>query len=296
MRVFVTGATGYVGSAVVVALVRGGHDVSGLSRSEAGDRAVSALGARPVRGELGQVARLGPALAEHDALVHAAVDYGLGAAADREALDAMLAAARVPGRARMVLYTSGVWVLGEARSAAAESASTDRPAAAVAWRPAHERAVLGAATAELATAVIRPGIVYGERRGLVSPWFESAEREGAARIVGDGRNRWALVHRDDLGELYRLVVEARARGVFHGVDGAAPTVGDAARAASAAAGRGEVRSTPVAEARAQMGAAADALVLDQVAVSARAGEVGWRPRHPPFVEAAPDAYREWKAR
>jgi nucleoside-diphosphate-sugar epimerase len=165
----------------------------------------------------------------------------------------------------------------------------------VAWRPAHERRVLEAATDRVSTAVIRPGIVFGERRGLVVPWFDSAVREGRTAFVGSGDQRWAFVHREDLAELYRLVVERRARGVFHGVDGASPTVAEAAAAASRAAGKGgAVRAIPVEEARKSMGPMADALAADQVIVSARAAEVGWAPRHPPFVKDAERAFAEWR--
>jgi nucleoside-diphosphate-sugar epimerase len=294
MKVFVTGGTGYVGSAVVTALVRAGHEVSVLSRSEDRDAAVRALGATPVRGALGQLRGLAGRIAEHDVAVHAAVDYGLGPPADAEAIDALLEAARTAGRPFGVVYTSGVWVLGATPTPASEGAPTDRPAQAVAWRAGHERRVLGAASDRIAAAVIRPGIVFGERRGLVSPWFASAVKEGRSSFVGTGDQRWGLVHRDDLAELYRLVVEKRAAGVFHGVDGASPTVAEAAAAASRAAGKGAVRAVPVEEARKTMGPVADALALDQVVVSARGPEVGWAPRHPPFVKDAPNAFREWQ--
>ena len=294
MRVFVTGATGYIGSAVVEALVRAGHEVSGLSRSGARDAVLEGLGAHAVRGALGSMGSLTAVLAEQDALVHAAIDYGLGPPADREAIEALLAAAGTTGRPMVVVYTSGVWVLGDVPSPASEATPADHPPAAVAWRPEHEQRVLRSATSRIATAVIRPGIVYGEKRGLVSPWFERAVKQGAAEIVGEGLNRWAFVHRQDLADLYRLVVERRARGIFHGVDGAAPTVAEAARAASAAAaGKRGVVSVTLAKARATMGAVADALVMDQVVVSKRGQEVGWRPAHPPFPEAAAGAYREW---
>ncbi len=78
MKVFVTGGTGYVGGAIVQALVRAGHEVSALSRSEERDGTVKALGATPVRGSLGHMAPLAARIAEHDAVVHTAVDYGLG--------------------------------------------------------------------------------------------------------------------------------------------------------------------------------------------------------------------------
>jgi nucleoside-diphosphate-sugar epimerase len=298
MRVFVTGATGYVGSAIVGSLVRAGHRVSGLSRSSAADDALRKLAAEPVRGELGNVKALEASIAEHDAVVHAAVDYGLGPPADREAVGALLAAAR-RGGPRCVVYTSGVWVLGPTprHETFDERALVNQPAVAVAWRPAHERLVLDAEIPGVSTAVVRPGMVYGERRGLLSPWFAQATEKGATEVVGDGEQRWAFVHRDDLGELYRLVVERRAKGIFHGVDGQPTKVIDAARAASAAAGRGgAVKSIPVAELRRTFGPMADALAMDQVVVSRRAGEVGWQPRRPSFVQEAGAAFREWSAR
>lgn len=294
MNVFVTGGTGYVGSAVVASLVRAGHEVSALSRSEERDGAVRALGATPVRGSLGHMGPLASRIAEHDAAVHTAMDYGLGAPADAEAIEAMLDGARAAGRPFSVVYTSGVWVLGATATAASEAAPTDRPAEGVAWRPSHEKRVLEAAADRIATAVIRPGIVFGEKRGLVAPWFQSAVEEGRAAFVGTGDQRWALIHRTDLAELYRLVLEKRARGVFHGVDGASPTVAEAASAASRAAGKGAIRAIPVDEARGTMGAMADALAMDQVVVSARGAEVGWAPKHPPFVTDAPSVFREWK--
>lgn len=113
--------------------------------------------------------------------------------------------------------------------------------------------------------------------------------------MGTGDQRWAMVHRTDLAELYRLVVERRAGGIFHGVDGASPTVAEAASAASHAAGKGAVRAIAVEDARETMGALADALAMDQVVIGARGAEVGWAPRHPPFVQDAPNAFREWRA-
>lgn len=295
MKVFITGGTGYVGSAVVQALVRAGHEVSSLSRSDDRDRALKVLRATPVRGELGRLKELVPRIAEHDAVVHAAVDYGLGPPADAEAVDALLEAARAAGRPFTVLYTSGVWVLGSTQTPASEGAAT-QPPAAVAWRPGHERRVLDAASDRVATAVIRPGIVFGEKRGLVVSWFQSAVNEGRSAFVGTGDQRWAFVHRADLAELYKLVLEKRARGIFHGVDGASPRVAEAAAAASHAAGKGgAVRSIPVEEARQTFGPVADALALDQAVASARAVEVGWAPRHPPFLRDAPNAFREWRA-
>ncbi|GAO01379.1 NAD-dependent epimerase/dehydratase family protein [Anaeromyxobacter sp. PSR-1] len=294
MKVFVTGATGYIGSAIVSALARGGHQVTGLSRSEEKDAELRRRGATAVRGGLGHLGALARELAAQDAVVHAAVDYGLGPPADAEAVEAMITAARAAGRPFSIVYTSGVWVLGDTGGVADERASTDHPAAATAWRPAHERRVLGAAGDRIAAAVIRPGMVYGGRRGLITPWFDQATREGAATVVAPGTQRWSFVHVEDLAELYRLVVERRAQGVLHGVDGRPTPVAEAAAAYSRAAGKGAVRELPLAEARKAMGAMADALAMDQQVVTARAAEVGWTVRHPDVVSAAAEMYREWK--
>ncbi len=296
MRVFVTGGTGYIGSAVVQALRAAGHEVASLSRSTEKDQVARSLGAEPVRGNLADFSGLSGELERYDALVHLAQDYGLGPAADRRAFEALLAAARRAGGKRSVIYTSGVWVLGNVTTPTDESGSTNHPFAAVAWRPQHERDVLAAASREVAAAVIRPGIVWGEKRGLFASMLESAAKDGAATYVGSGEGRWCPIHRADLADLYRRVLESRAGGIFHGVDGTAPRVVQVAHSLSEAAGRkGAVRSVPVEEARKAYGPAADALAGDQVVVSKRGAEVGWVPRRPRFPEAAAAAWAEWKA-
>ncbi|BDG10484.1 NAD-dependent epimerase/dehydratase family protein [Anaeromyxobacter paludicola] len=297
MRVFVTGGTGYVGSAVVRALVEAGHEVTSLARSAAKEAALSRLGARAIRGDLSDPAGIARAARGSDGFVHAAMDYGLGPPADRAALEALLEAARQGEGPRVLVYTSGVWVLGDTGPEGAdESTAITHPAAAVAWRPAHEQLALGAAAGGLVTAVIRPGMVYGGKGGLLAPFFETAVKDGAAAFVGEGRNRWSLVHREDLARLYLRVLESRASGVYHGVDGEAPTLADLARAASQAAGKeGAVRPVPLEEARRGMGPMADALALDQVVRGEASQRLGWRPAWSGFLARARDAFREWAA-
>ncbi|HVT15471.1 MAG TPA: NAD-dependent epimerase/dehydratase family protein [Thermoanaerobaculia bacterium] len=297
MHVFVTGATGYIGHAVVGELAAAGHAVTGLVRSEEKGAALRALGARAVVGDIKEPDSYRSAAAEHEAIVHTAFEMsGAAVAADRTAVETLIAAAGA-GKAQSLVYTSGVWVLGETGdSPAFENSPTDRAAALVAWRPAHEKLVLEAGTHRLAAAVIRPGLVYGGRGGLIGLYFQAAEKEGAASHVGDGRNRIPPIHVEDLARFYRAVVERHARGIFHAVDGTAPTLADVASAASAAAGKqGATRSVPLAEARKSLGPVADCLVLDQVVESRRGVELGWRPTHPNFLGEAPQAYTEWKA-
>ena len=298
MRIFITGGTGYIGSAIVRALVEAGHSVTGLVRSPEKEAALRGLGATPVCGDLKEPSAYMDVAAEHDAAIHAAFEYGdRGADVDRMAVETLLAAASAGAGPRSVVYTSGVWVLGNTGERLAdEDASTAGAAPIVAWRPTHERLVLEAAGGQLATAVVRPGMVYGGKGGQVVAFFSSATKEGAATYVGSGTNRWSLVHRDDLAQLYRLVVEKRARGIFHGVDGAPVTVADAARAASQVAGKGgATRSTPLEEARKQMGPMANALCLDQIVGARRSAEFGWKPKYVSFPDSARAAFEEWRA-
>lgn len=298
MRIFITGGTGYIGSAIVRALVEAGHKVTGLVRSLEKAAALRELGGMPVLGDLKEPSRYGTAAAEHEAAIHAAFEYAdRGADVDRMAVETLLAAAKGAGEPRSVVYTSGVWVLGSTGERPVdEEASTARAAPVVVWRPRHERLVLDAGSSQLTTAVIRPGMVYGGKGGLVGRLFASAVETGAAAFVGSGANRWSLVHRDDLAHLYRLVVEKRARGVFHGVDGAPVAVADVARAASQAVGKGgATRSIPLEEARRQMGPTADALCLDQVIATRRSAAVGWKPEHASFPDSVRAAYEEWRA-
>jgi nucleoside-diphosphate-sugar epimerase len=295
MRVFITGATGYIGQAVVPALVEAGHEVVGLSRSAEKDNALVKLGAEPVRGSLSEPESYRAEAAQCEVIIHAAFDYQAeGAAKDLSAVDTLLAAAK-QGGAKSFIFTSGVWVLGSCPDGADEHHAT-HPFPTVKWRVDHEQRVLAARTADLATAVLRPGIVYGGKSSLLNPLFESAERDGAATYVGDGKNRWPLIYRDDLAQLYRLIIETQADGLFHGVDGSSLAVAEVARLAGLAAGKGgETKSLPLEVAKKERGAWVEALVLDQVVIAPRSRELGWQPRFASFAQGSVPAYSEWKA-
>jgi nucleoside-diphosphate-sugar epimerase len=298
VRVFVAGATGYVGAAVVSELVAAGHLVTGLSRSPAKAAEVAALGARPHAGDLDDPASYAGVAGDHDALVHVASITGPDRAArDRAAIFAMIDAARATSAPRMVVYTSGVWTLGSTGDTpATEDAPTDHPARLSVHRVALERDVIAAAGGALATAVLRPGDVYGGREGVASwlaQWLpESAGRAGIVHL-GDGRNRWPLVHRLDLGRFYRLVLERRAGGILHAVEDVAVPVVELARALGRVAGL-QVSSWSPAEAELKLGPGyVEALLLDQVIAAPRARALlGWRPERPPFLEAVAEVWAD----
>jgi nucleoside-diphosphate-sugar epimerase len=297
MRIFLTGATGYIGAGVLDAFIKHGDEVTALVRDANRGRAVKAHGAAPLVGDLADTGGWVEAAQGHDAWVHTAFEYSpRGPDVDRLAIEGILAAAGARGeRPAVFVYTSGIWVLGPTSAPASEDAPLN-PLPLVAWRPAHETLVLAADGNGLRTAVIRPGIVYGGSRGIVADLFKDGEN-GLIRIVGDGNNRWPLVYERDLAELYvKVTVTAGASGVFHANDEGDERVGDIVETiARNVKTRADVRHIPIEEARTKMGPIADALALDQVVRSPRARALGWVPSLRSVGGNVPRLLEEWRS-
>lgn len=293
MRVFLTGGTGYIGSAVLDALVKSGHHVDALVRNSEGASRVQARGATPVLGDVMQPASWRDAAAAADGAIHAAVEYGARQIQfDATAIDTLLS---LPAKAgRLLIYTSGIWVLGPAPSPVDETAPLN-PIEMVAWRPAHEQRILAAASAGVRAVVIRPGIVYGGSRGIVGDLLKDAANS-LVRVVGSGDNHWPLIYERDLGDLYaRIVSTPTAEGVFHATDDGAETVNEIVAAlADHAPTPPSIRHVPLPEARKKMGPYAEALALDQIVRSPRARALGWAPTLHSVAGNAARLFEEWK--
>jgi nucleoside-diphosphate-sugar epimerase len=297
MHIFLTGATGYIGSAVLDAMLKGGHKVTAIARDPEKAQRLLAKGATPIVGELGMPKSYTAAIADADAVVHTAFDSSpRGVLLDQQSLELMLGAqaGATDGRPRTFIYTSGVWVLGRTVKAADEDAALDPPPH-VAWRPAHEEMVLNAASATRRTVVIRPGIVYGGGRGIVSDLIRDA-LNGLVRVVGPGKNRWPCVYDHDLGDLFVSVLEAPlASGVFHANDESDERVGDIVEAiADQVPQRPDIRYMPMAEARKKFGTYADALALDQKVRSPKARSIGWAPTLPSVSRSVARLVEEYR--
>lgn len=293
MRVFMTGATGYVGSAVASALVNAGHEVTALARPGSRRRVLETAGIQIVDGSLESIRALGSMIAKYDAFIHAASASGENAPLlDAEAIDVGVGMAHAGG---VFVYTSGVWVFGDTGGRVVDESSPVNPLPHVAWRPGHERRVIDAATEEFATAVIRPGCIYGAGQSLLRQWFNAAERGAALEIVEEGTCRWSLVYLDDVADCYLRVIEQRASGVFHSTDDSRATIVEMARAVAESAGRGsEIRMIPLDEARRSMGTLADALVVDQIVSSqATRAALDWEPSCPSFLDSIERQWAEW---
>ena len=297
MRVFVTGATGYVGFAVATALRRAGHDVYGLTRAAAKVPQLARQEIRAVIGDIGDPKSYADTAEACSVLVHAAFESSASAVTkDKTAVDALIEAGRRGAQPKTLIYTSGVWVHGDTGGKLVDETDPPKPIKLVAWRPAHEQLVLQAKAVR--GQVIRPGCVYGGRGGLTGGWFEAAAAGKAPTVVGSGHNRWTMVHVDDLADAYVRAAESGLAGeVFDVTDRSRATVLELATAAARAAGfQGELRPVPLGEARRTMGDFADALALDQHIDARKAVRLlGWQPRHGGFVDEADLFYASWRA-
>jgi nucleoside-diphosphate-sugar epimerase len=285
MRVFITGASGYIGTAVCAAVKKRGHDVVGLARSADSIEKLKAAGVHPVLGSLSDHKVLREMTHDADAVIHLAFEMSAeGVALEAGALDAMLGGVDTDHEA--FIYTSGVWVYGDTGGKTIDESAVLNPVPLVAWRPAHEKKVQDAQRHKLRTIVIRPGMVYGGTGGLVGMMIGQAKSSQLA-IIGSGKNHWQMIRVDALAELYALAIErAPADSIYNGVSSDSAQYGEIARAAHRmAGGDGNVHTISIEEARKMIGPFADALTLDQRISGAKAArELDWNAERPGILE------------
>ncbi|MFT4067960.1 SDR family oxidoreductase [Paraburkholderia sp.] len=286
MRIFLTGATGFIGSALVPELIEAGHHVIGMTRSDAGAQALTAVGADVHRGTLEDTDSLHRGAANADAVIHLAFDHDFSrfvenCEKDKRAIAALGSA--LAGSDRPLLITSGTGV---------GSRDDGQPASEDVFNTTHPNPRIGSELAGNAlleagvnVSVMRlPQVHNPLRQGLITPLIQIARDKGVCAYVEDGLNRWPAGHLSDVVRLYRLAIEKGERGArYHAVG----EEGVSAREIAEALARGlKIPTVSIArdEAQAHFGWMAMFTALDMPASSARTqARLGWQPTGPTLI-------------
>lgn len=291
MKVFITGASGYIGGSVAAALMAAGHQVSGLARSDETTQALAKLGIRPVRGTLDDTDVLAKAARDADITVNAAN------AGHRAAAEAMLKALANTGKT--FLHTDGSSIVGtRARGELIETVFDEDtpflPTPQRAPRVEIDKIVRSAAGNNVRSIVIAPSLIYGLGLGLNShsiqvPWLiKTAKKFGVAKYIGPGENRWANVHIEDVMTLYLLAIEKAPAGAFYYAENGENSMREVCEAVSRMLGQGgRTQSMTVEEAAIEWGEgpANDTMGSNSRVRAKRArAQLGWRPKARSLIE------------
>ncbi|WP_109486798.1 SDR family oxidoreductase [Occallatibacter savannae] len=285
MRVFVTGATGFIGSVVVKDLIEAGHSVLGLTRSDAGARELAAARAEAHRGSLEDVESLRSGAASADAVIHTAFNHDFSrfqqdCDEDRKAIEAM--GEVLAGSGKTLIVTSGVALVAQGRPATEDDAP---PSLGSGFPRASEHAAAAVEKLGVKSMVIRlPQVHDTEKQGLITYLIQTARQTGVSAYVGDGENRWAAAPRYSAAGLYRLALEKGRSGArYHAV----AEEGVRVREIAEAIGRGlkvPVKSLSQEEANAHFGFLGRLVGIDLTASSEKTRkELGWSSSGPALL-------------
>lgn len=288
MRIFVTGATGFVGSAVVDELLGAGHTVLGLARDPAKSTALQRKGADVLLGDLTDLECLAQGARDCDAVIHTAFNHDFSRFADNCAMDARAIEAlghALEGTARPLVTTAGVALLAARGPVATEHDACMPPSAAYPRRSEAATAALAGRGIRASVVRLAPTVHGAGDHGFVPQLVRIARETSRSACVAGGLNRWAAVHRLDAARVYRLALEANAIGEsFHAVAEEGIALSDIATRIGLGLGL-PVVDIPPSEARAHFGWFADFARMDAPASSAWTRQrLGWSPRQPDLLD------------
>lgn len=292
MRIFITGATGYIGRAVTERLLTADHQVLGLARSDQSAEKLKAMGAEVHRGDLDDLESLAAGASNVDGVIHTALsldDFNnleVTFCKDEQAVEAMFSSLASTGKP--FLYTSGSGVLADTGLEAVDETVATDDQGPVARRAALEKTVLEAQDRGIRTVVIRPGLVYGRGgSGFMHLLAGLAQQAGCGRTIGEGKNVCSVVHVEDLADLYLSALKHSPAGtLFNAATEEEPTMLEIATAIGRALKFADKPTAwPVEEAREALGPLADGLASNKRISAARARQVlGWHPHRAGLIE------------
>jgi len=281
MRIFVTGATGFVGSAVVQELLTAGHEVVGLARSDTSANALEQAGARVHRGDIADLGSLRAGAEQSDGVIHTAFNHDFSTfqancEADRDVIEAL--GAGLAGSNRPLVVTSGIGVLPQGGLATEATPAPSGPAAHPRTASEHAADAVSGRGGHVSVVRLPPSVHGAGDHGFVPHLIGVARARGVSAYCGEGLNRWPAVHRLDAAQLYRLVIEGGEAGVrYHAV----AEEGVAFRQIAEAIGKGlgvPVASLSAAEAGEHFGWFAHFAAMDVPATSEwTRQQLGWQP-------------------
>ncbi len=287
MRIFVTGATGFIGSAIVQELLGAGHQVLGLARSDESANSLATAGAEVHRGSLEDLDSLRSGAAASDGVIHTAfihdfVDFAAASATDRGAIEAI--GDTLAGSDRPFVVTSGTLILSPGRLATEETVPDVGPGSFP--RAASEELALSLASRGVRVSLVRlPPSVHGDGdHGFVPIVINVARQKGVSAYIGDGLNHWPAVHRLDAAHLYRLALEKGEAGArYHGVADEGVPVREIAEVIGRRLNLPMVSKSPE-EAMEHFGFLGHFLGVDAPASSTRTQQqLGWQPTQPGLI-------------
>ena len=297
MRIFVTGAGGYIGNSVAKTFREKGHTVFGLVRTQEDASLLSAREIIPVIGDLDNPDSYKEVLSEVEAAVHCAFDSSENSVIkDEKTIQTILSHFQGSGFSRAFIYTSGIWIYGSNENRIMDESMPVNPISLVSWRPKHEEMVLKASNPLLKTVVIRPGVVYGLAGGKVLNDFFKLALNQESVLIGEGNNHWPMVHIVDLAHAYVSAVEREANGlVFNVVDDSSFTLREIVQSISKVAGnKNEIKNISREEGEKIFGALLEGVLVDLKVDNSRIKRLlKWQIHHASFVDQIEIYYKAW---